>query len=211
VGDGAHRPNPLAPLGRMDVYLIDQFMKGRFRATPRVLDAGCGAGRNLDLFLTGGHEVWVADASAPPLKSTLRHAARLGAPIPDDRAHIGPIEDLQLPASYFDVVLSIAVLHFARDEAHFTQMVDALWERLAPGGMLFTRLASSIGIEADVKPTTPGRFRLPDGSERYLVTLDDLVATTERLGGELVEPIKTVNVQNMRCMSTWIVRRRFGD
>ena len=164
---------------------------------------------NLDLFLTGEHEVWIADASAPPLKSARRHAVRLGAPIPDGRAHLGAIEDLELPASYFDVVLSIAVLHFARDAAHWTAMVDALWERLAPGGMLFARLASSLGIETDVTPTTPGRFRLPDGSERYLVTTGDLVTTTERLGGELVEPIKTVNVQGLRSMTTWVVRRRF--
>jgi len=202
--------DPLAPLGRMDVYLIDQFMKGRFRATPRVLDAGCGAGRNLDLFLTGEHEVWIADSSAPPLKSARRHAMRLGAPIPDERAHLGAIEDLELPASYFDVVLSIAVLHFARDSAHWTAMVNALWARLAPGGMLFARLASSVAIEADITPTTPGRFHLPDGSERYLVTTDDLLATTARLGGELVEPIKTVNVQDLRSMTTWIVRRRFS-
>jgi len=211
VEKGDDRPDPLAPLGRMDVYLIDQFMKGRFRATPRVLDAGCGAGRNLDLFLAGGHEVWIVDASAPPLKSALRHAARLGAAIPDDRAHLGAIEDLRLPDSYFDVVLSIAVLHFARDAAHFSQMVDALWARLAPGGMLFARLASSIGIEDRITEASPGRYRLPDGTERYLVTLDDLVATTQRLGAELVEPIKTVNVQDLRCMSTWILRRRFTE
>ncbi len=201
--------DPLAPLGRMDVYLIDQFMKGRFRAAPRVLDAGCGAGRNLDLFLAGGHEVWIVDASAPPLKSALRHATRLGAPIPDERAHLGAIEELNLPAAHFDVVLSIAVLHFARDAAHWNAMVDALWARLAPGGLLFARLASSIGIEEQIDPRSPGRFGLPDGSERYLVTLDDLVATTARLGGELVEPIKTVNVQGLRCMTNWIVRRRF--
>jgi len=201
--------NPLAPLGRMDVYLIDQFMKGRFRAAPRVLDAGCGAGRNLDLFLTGGHEVWIVDPAAAPLKSARRHAARLGAPVPEERIHLGAIENLELPADYFDVVLSIAVLHFARDVGHWTDMVDTLWARLAPGGTLFARLASSIGIEDRVRATTPGRFRLPEGSERYLVTLDDLIATTERLGGELVEPIKTVNVQDQRCMTTWIVRRRF--
>lgn len=207
--DTEPRPAPLDPLGRMDIYLIDQFMKGRFRSAPRVLDAGCGAGRNLDLFLTEGHEVWVADASLPQMKSARRHAARLGAPIPDERAHLGAIVDAELPTSHFDVVLAIAVLHFARDAEHWTAMVDALWARLAPGGQLFARLASSIGIEDQIKATTPGRYRLPDGSERYLVTLDDLVSTTERLGAELVEPIKTVNVQGMRCMTTWILRRRF--
>ena len=186
-------------------------MKGRFRAAPRVLDAGCGAGRNLDLFLTGGHEVWIADASLPQLKSARRHANRLGAPIPDERVHHGPVAEIPFPREHFDVVLSIAVLHFARDATHWTEMVDRMWARLAPGGILFARLASSIGIEDAIEPRTPGRYLLPDGTERYLVTLDDLTTTTERLGGELLDPVKTVNVQGLRCMTTWVARKRFAD
>ena len=42
-------------------------------------------------------------------------------------------------------------------------------------------------------------------TDRYLVSLEDLLRTTNDLGGELLDPVKTVNVQNLRCMTTWVV------
>ena len=68
-----------------------------------------------------------------------------------------------------DVVIASAVLHFARDEAQWHAMVSGAWRVLAPGGMLFCRLASSIGMEDRVQPLGGRRFRLPDGSDRFLV------------------------------------------
>jgi len=47
----------------------------------------------------------------------------------------------------------------------------------------------------------------PDGSEAYLVDEGRLLAATARLGAELVDPIKTTNVQGLRCMTTWVLRR----
>jgi tellurite methyltransferase len=194
----------IAALGRTDVYLLDQFMKGRFEPNQRVLDAGCGSGRNLDLFLRAGHEVTVLDESATAVEKTRAHAASLGHALPADRLHHGRIEDADLRP--FDVVLSIAVLHFARDPAHWHAMVDALWRHVAPGGTFFARLSTTIGIEDHIEPLGGGRYRLGTGVEWFLVSLDDLLAATERLGAELLEPVKTVNVQNRRCMTTWVLR-----
>ena len=33
--------------GEIDIYLFDQLLRGRFDARSRVLDAGCGDGRNV--------------------------------------------------------------------------------------------------------------------------------------------------------------------
>jgi tellurite methyltransferase len=52
------------------------------------------------------------------------------------------------------------------------------------------------------------RFRSPDGAERYLVDEALLGSITERLGGELAEPLKTTVVQNQRSMTTWVVRKK---
>ena len=52
-----------------------------------------------------------------------------------------------------------------------------------------------------------GRFLLPDGSERYLITEARLMKLTAQLGGELMDPIKTTIVQNQRSMTTWVMRR----
>jgi hypothetical protein len=77
-----------------------------------------------------------------------------------------------------------------------------------PGGLFFCRLASTIGMESRMRALGSGRFLLPDGSERYLVDEARLVALTRDLDGELVDPLKTTVVQDQRCMTTWVVRRR---
>jgi ubiquinone/menaquinone biosynthesis C-methylase UbiE len=112
-----------------------------------------------------------------------------------------------------DVVVCNTVLHFARDDAHFEAMLDGLWRVLKPGGLLFTRLGSTIGMESRVEQVKGRRYRSPDGSERYLVDEALLVGQTERLGGTLADPIKTTVVQDLRAMTTWVVWKggRPGD
>jgi hypothetical protein len=83
-------------------------------------------------------------------------------------------------------------------------MVQEMWRVLGPNGVFFARLASNIGLEAVVGQA--GRMaRLPDGSDRFLVDEAMLLRWTERLGGRLADPIKTTNVQQKRCMTTWCV------
>ena len=89
---------------------------------------------------------------------------------------------MSFPDAFADVVLSSAVLHFARDDRHFEAMVREMWRVLRPGGLLFCRLASAIGMETRVRQTVGRRFLLPDGSERYLVDEALLVELTQRAG-----------------------------
>lgn len=198
----------LDQLGPIDIYLFDQIMKGRFRQNRPLLDAGCGAGRNLIYFLRAGFEVHGVDATPEAVDEVRRIAAEIAPQLPQENFKAGRIEALPYKGSNFGAVLSIAVLHFAHDEDEFEAMLRELWRVLEPNGMLFARLASSIGIETLVEPIGERRFHLPDGSVRYLVDLDYLLGWTEALGGSLVEPIKTVNVQNRRCMTTWVLRKR---
>jgi hypothetical protein len=68
--------------------------------------------------------------------------------------------------------------------------------------------ASTIGIESQVEPLGDGRrYRLPDGTARYLVDEPLLMALTRRLGGRLLDPLKTTAVQGQRSMTTWVVRK----
>ena len=107
----------------------------------------------------------------------------------------------------FQVVISSAVLHFARNEQHWQSMVDEMWRVLQPGGIFFARLASSIGIENQIEQIEGRRYHLPDGSDRFLVDEQLLISATESLGGRWLEPLKTVVVQNMRSMSNWCLRK----
>jgi SAM-dependent methyltransferase len=99
------------------------------------------------------------------------------------------------------------VLHFATDERHWRAMVEEMWRVLKPGGIFFARLASGIGIESEVRRIEGRRYHLPDGSDRFLVDEQMLTETTESLGGEWLEPLKTVVVQHARSMSTWCLRK----
>jgi tellurite methyltransferase len=99
------------------------------------------------------------------------------------------------------------VLHFARHDEHFTAMVKEMWRVLRGGGVLFCRLASTIGMADRMHRVAGRRFLLPDGTERYLVDEEQLMTLTERMGGTLVDPLKTTVVQDQRCMTTWVVRK----
>ena len=193
--------------GEIDIYLFDQLLRGRISPGMRVLDAGCGAGRNLVYFLRQGFEVFAADSDPRAVESTLRLAASLAPGLPPANFRLEAVEEMSFPDGFADVVLSSAVLHFARDDGHFLAMVRGTWRVLRPGGILFCRLASSIGMESRVRPLGGGRFLLPDGSQRYLVDAELLARLTEELGGRMMDPLKTTVVQDQRSMTTWVVRR----
>jgi SAM-dependent methyltransferase len=189
--------------GPIDIYLFDQLLRGRIAPGMRIFDAGCGSGRNLVYFLREGYEVFGVDADARAVEAVRRVAPHL----PAANLRVEALESLSFPDEFADVVLSSAVLHFARDDAHFAAMLRGTWRVLKPGGLLFCRLASSIGMEQQVRRVAGRRFQLPDGSERYLVDESLLLAFTRELGGDLLDPLKTTVVQNQRCMTTWVVRK----
>jgi tellurite methyltransferase len=193
--------------GQIDIYLFDQLLRGRIRAGMRVLDAGCGSGRNLVYLLQSGVEVFATDAEAGSIDHVRKLAATLSPGLPRANFRVEPVEHMTFPDGFADVVISSAVLHFARDHDQFSNMVAEMWRVLKPAGMLFARLASSIGMESRVRPLSDGRFLLPDGSERYLVDEERLLTLTAKLAGRLLDPIKTTIVQNQRCMTTWVVQK----
>ena len=193
--------------GAIDIYLFDQILRGRIGRGMRVLDAGCGAGRNLVYFLREGYEVFGADLDARAVESTQRLAARLAPGLPDGNFRVEAIEEMSFPDGFADVVLSSAVLHFARGDDQFLAMLRGAWRVLKPGGLLFCRLASTIGMEQQMQCIGGRRFRLPDGSERYLVDAKLLGNLTEELGGRLMDPLKTTVVQGQRAMTTWVLQK----
>jgi tellurite methyltransferase len=183
--------------GDIDIYLFDQLLRGRLDGRQRILDAGCGAGRNLPFFIQHGFEVCAIDRDPAAVAAVARMAGNAG----DIRQ--GVLEALPWEVDSMDVVICSAVLHFASDEAHFDAMTAELWRVLRPGGLFFARLASSIGIEP-LLPAVKGRMQLPDGSQRFVVDERKIVSATAGLGGTLLDPIKTTNVQNQRAMTTWV-------
>jgi tellurite methyltransferase len=200
-------PDLRAWFGALDIYLFDQLLKGRITPAMRVLDAGCGDGRNLIYLLRAGHDVCAVDQSAAAVAHVRALAAQLAPQLPPTNFRVESVERLSFTAASFDLVISSAVLHFARDEAHWHAMLAQMWRVLRPGGLFFARLAATIGIEPLVRPHGARRYTLPDGSERFLVDAEMLESATSALGGTWLEPLKTTVVQAQRAMTTWCLRK----
>jgi SAM-dependent methyltransferase len=192
--------------GEIDIYLFDQMLKGRFDGCRTVLDAGCGDGRNLVYLLRRGCACHGIDRDPRAVDHVRSLAARLAPELPADSFQVGELDRLPWGDGVMDVVIASAVLHFAPDEAHFSRSLLEMWRVLAPGGFLFARLASTIGLAGFAGTPAGRRVRLPDGSERFVVDEALLLEWTARLGG-ILDPIKTTNVQQQRCMTTWCLRK----
>lgn len=193
--------------GNIDIYLFDQLLKGTYDNCRKVLDAGCGTGRNLVYLLQNGFEVYGIDPDERAVEAVQAVSVKLSPGNPLGNFKIASIEDLPFEDAYFDLVICNTVLHFANSRSHFDQMMRSLWRVLKLGGYFFARLASDIGIESLVQSLGNGRYHLPDGSDRFLVNQQFLLDYTQSLGAQLHEPIKTTNVQNKRAMTTWCLRK----
>ena len=193
--------------GSIDIYLFDQLLGGRLQPGMSLLDAGCGGGRNLVYFLRNGFKVYGVDQSATAIVQAKSLATELLNDIESDQFRVENVDRMSFSNETFDVVVSSAVLHFANDEEHWQAMVSEMWRVLKPGGIFFARLASTVGIEDQIQPINGRRYHLPDGSDRFLVDFEMLDKTTKSLGGEWLEPFKTVVVHNLRSMSNWCLRK----
>jgi len=192
--------------GQIDIYVFDQILRGNIAAGMKVLDAGCGYGRNLVYLLREGAEVFALDADAAGVAHVKALAAELAPQLPAENFRVGAIEKMPWADGFADVVICNSVLHFASDEEQFLAMVTELWRVLRPGGMLFCRLGSRIGMEFE---RLRGQiYRIGDGSEWFLVDEAALLDMTRQMDAVLVDPLKTTIVQDYRCMTTWVVRKR---
>lgn len=191
--------------GNIDIYLFDQILRGNLRPQMRVLDAGCGPGRNLTYLLREGWDVYGVDAEPAAVEQVRQLATKLDARCEPERFVASPIERMPFPDEFADAVICSAVLHFARSEAQFRAMVQEMWRVLRPGGLFFCRLGSRIGM--DFPCIEDHLYRLPNGAKWFLVDEEQLLALTAELGGQLVDPLKTTIVQGARCMTTWVLSK----
>jgi tellurite methyltransferase len=194
--------------GQIDIYVFDQILRGNIAAGMTVLDAGCGYGRNLVYLLREGCEVYALDADADGVRHVRQLSESLQTGLPVQNFQVGQIERMPFAKDFADVVLCNSVLHFARDQGQFRAMLDELWRVVKPGGMLFCRLGSRIGMDFEL--IRENIYRIPDGSEWFLVDEKMLLDLTAELNAVLVDPLKTTIVQDYRCMTTWVLRKRRG-
>jgi len=187
----------------IDIYLLDQILKERYQQNDVILDAGCGSGRNLKWFYDNKFTVYGVDSLESRIeevkeKYTEQHS----------NFSVQNLDQLQFENQFFDHVICSAVLHFAQNTQQFKRMVAELFRVLKPGGSLFIRMTSNFGIEDKVQSISDGVYYLPDTTNRFLLTSDLVAYLKETFSFTYLEPLKTVNVNNMRCMSTLVLKKK---
>ena len=191
-------------LGNTDLHLLDQILKGRYEPHMRILDAGCGEGRNLPYFVRNGFDLWGVDTNPMALR-LLRLQGRSWNPSFDSEKFIeSDVTELPFPPAAFDAVLCVAVLHFARDEAHFFQMIDELWRVLKPSGSLFIRTNAAKNFPDHESRSGPSN---PEGETRFLLTSDLIGQLTERYSLTWIEPMRTEGVVGERAQVTLVLQK----
>ena len=190
-------------IGNTDIYLIDQILKDRYALNDIILDAGCGSGRNLHWFLQNKFHIYGIDQD----ETTIRHLQSRYPFLAANRFQHSPVERMPFENDYFDHIISSAVLHFARSTSHFHHMISEMVRVLRPNGSLFIRMTSDIGIEDKVQHIQDGVYHIPDGSRRFLLTRSLLADILHNNRLSFLEPLKTVNVDDIRCMSTLVLNK----
>lgn len=191
-------------LGRTDIYLIDQIMKDRYKAGDKILDAGCGGGRNMTWFIGNDINLFGVDSSEAAILNLRNKYAHL----PKENLQVAQVENLLFDDNFFDHIISSAVLHFARSVFHFKEMMAEMIRVLKPNGTLFIRMTSNIGIEDKVELLFDGNYKIPDGTMRFLLTKSLLAECMQEFNLSFAEPLKTVNVDDIRCMSTLMLQKK---
>ncbi|MEP6700985.1 MAG: class I SAM-dependent methyltransferase [Bacteroidota bacterium] len=190
-------------LGETDIYLIDQIMKSRYNAGDKILDAGCGTGRNMHWFLQNNMEITGIDNN----EEAIRQLKSSYPTLPGSRFQLSPVEKMPFPDNSFDHLISSAVLHFASSTTHFKDMFAEMVRVVKSAGSIFIRMATDIGMENKVILISNGVYTIPDGSTRFLLTRSLLAQCLKKHKLSLSETLKIVYVDGLRCMCTLVLQK----
>ena len=198
----------MLPTSNTDIYLLDQFQRGRIRRDMRILDAGCGAGRNMELFVRQGLDCYGVDTRPDSIQKTKAQIAEWNPTYDLEKCLVADVANLPFPDAHFDFIISSAVLHFAENRVHFNQMFEEMARVLAPGGTLWIRMTTKHTIAHLAQHLHDDVYALPDGSTRYLLDRDFLHQLMQKHSLHFLDPFKTVNVDDVRTMAVVVLGKK---
>jgi tellurite methyltransferase len=193
--------NSLNHIKSIDIYFLDQLIKGRLKPSDKILDAGCGSGRNIKFLIQEHFNVFGVDDNKNAIEQL-----KLSYPKLSNNFTKKSIEKYN-SEHQFDFIICNAVLHFAKDHDHFDELFAKLVSLLSKHGTLFIRMTTDIGIKELLDESINGVYHLPDNTLSYLVTKEKITSILSLHQLQLTEPIKTVVVDGKRSMATLVFKR----
>lgn len=185
----------------MDLLLLDLILKGKISEQAKILDAGCGEGRNAIYFIREGYDYLGIDSD----ESKIRLAQYMGNNISTSKARfeVADIDNMN-EVDFFDLVICSRVLHFAESKSDFLNKWSILVERLNKGGTIFVSMDSTIENTLG-KESGNGTFEFPDGTIRFSLTQE--IYEEIKKGFEEIEPLKTLIQYRTRAQSFFAFRK----
>lgn len=197
----------LHQIANTDIYLLDQLLKGRIASDHKILDAGCGVGRNSEYFVRHNFDLFAMDRNEHAIQEAKEQIAAWNPHFDLARFRVADLTQIPFPDNVFDFIISSAVLHFAEDRAHFRTMFEALVRVLKPGGLLFIRMTTKHTLAYLSQHLHDDVYQIPDGSTRYLLDVDYLKELMQQHNLCFADPFKTVNVDDIRTMAVVVLRK----
>lgn len=195
--------------GNMDIYLLDQLLKGRFNKEMIILDAGCGEGRNTHYFIQQGYKILGTDNNPTAINMARITAKTLDPTFDSQRFQIANVEELPFHDGAFNAIISSAVMHFADDLTHFKAMMQEQMRVLVQGGLFWLRMCTDADGCFSQGNSTAGQQKqqLPDGTERFILTEDLTRTIVQEYGLIPLEPMKSVLVHGQRAMGVFMFQK----
>lgn len=160
-----------------------EFAAGEFRSGGRLLDLGCGAGRNALPLAHMGWRVIASDLSTPMLNAAAR---RVKSQALSGRIRLvqAPMEPLPFATDSFDFVVAHGIWNLARSGSEFRKAVNEAARVARPGAPVFVFTFSRHTLADDATPV-PGEtfvFTQFSGHPHCFLTNAELITELGNVG-----------------------------
>ncbi|XOV92594.1 MAG: class I SAM-dependent methyltransferase [Bacteroidota bacterium] len=191
--------------GDIDLELLDLVLKGFFREGQRLLDAGCGEGRNLIYFLQKNFDVYGIDSEKSSV-DLVKYMFRNFCKDPNN-VRQEEISNTTFSSGMFDAIICSRVLHFSETELHFLKSWEQLIRMLKSGGILYLSMDSMIGFANKVTKLSDGKWQFQDGKIRFLLDENLLEKMQIEKSFEFIGPMKTIHYNSDHCQTIFSLKK----
>lgn len=196
-------------------YWMELFGQIKNRSEKRVLDLGCGGGRNLEMLAMLGFEVYGCDMYKQMVEASKNRLINIGYEEKLLENHIiqAQMDILPYKSGYFDIVLSHGVYHNAVSFAEFEKAIEETSRVLKKNGRLFFNLFSSNYIAGDYKKVSDNDHLFTTEKKlcMILVSKEEFVEITRKynliLDGEVIEYESNVSTGKRSVMRGTLIKR----